>query len=59
MLPIIVIEGLSFRAAIGRSNDLFKPTWGENVAARAGFGVLGLLLMLPAILLVVLGASTG
>jgi len=59
VLPIIVVEGLPIRAAIGRSKDLFKRTWGENVAARAGFGILGFLLVLPAILLVVLGAAAG
>ena len=59
VLPIIVIEGLPIRAAISRSKELFKRTWGGNVAARAGFGVLGFLLVLPAILLVVLGAAAG
>jgi hypothetical protein len=30
VLPIIVIEGLPVRAAIGRSKDLFKRTWGRT-----------------------------
>lgn len=59
VLPIIVIEGLPVRTAIGRSKELFKRTWGENVVARVGFGGLGFLLALPAVLLVFIGAAAG
>jgi hypothetical protein len=59
VLPIIVVEGLPIRGAIGRSKDLFTRTWGENVAARVGFGGLGFVLALPAVLLVLLGAAAG
>jgi hypothetical protein len=59
VIPLIVIEGLGVGAAIKRSGGLFKQTWGENVAARVGFGLLGFLLALPAVLLVVAGVAVG
>lgn len=51
VLPVLVIEGVGVGEAIKRSGRLFKKTWGENVAAQVGFGLLGFLLVLPAILL--------
>ena len=59
VLPIFVVEGLTVGNAVKRSADLFKRTWGENVAAQFGFGILGFLLALPAVLVIVLGAITG
>jgi len=59
VIPVIVIEGLGVGAAVKRSSALFKQTWGENVAARVGFGLLGFLLALPAVLLVFLGFAAG
>jgi hypothetical protein len=51
VLPVLVIEGIGVGEAIRRSGRLFKQTWGENVAAQVGFGLLGFLLALPAMLL--------
>jgi hypothetical protein len=59
VIPVIVIEGLGVAAAVKRSSALFKQTWGENVAARVGFGLLGFLLALPAVLVVVVGFAAG
>lgn len=59
VLPIIVIEGLSVGDAIKKSSNLFKRTWGENLAAQIGFGLIGLVAMLPAIALVFLGFAGG
>jgi uncharacterized membrane protein len=36
-----------------------KQTWGENVTAHVGFGLLGFLLALPAVLVVVAGLALG
>jgi hypothetical protein len=58
-VPILVLEDVGVGRAFTRSKDLFKRTWGENVAGQAGLGLLGFLFMIPAILLVVLGASLG
>jgi hypothetical protein len=59
VIPVFVIEDLGVVAAVKRSGALFKQTWGENVTARVGFGLVGFLLALPAVLLVVAGLALG
>ncbi len=59
VIPVLVIEQIGVIDAIKKSASLFKRTWGENVAAQFGFGILGFLAALPAILLIVLGALAG
>lgn len=59
VIPVIVIEGVGVGTAAKRSGALFKQTWGENAAARVGFGLLGFLLALPAVLLVVVAVALG
>jgi hypothetical protein len=56
VLPIIIVEGIGPIAAIKRSAVLLKSTWGENLIAQMGLGLIGLLVMLPGIL--VFGAVT-
>jgi hypothetical protein len=51
VLPIIIIEGIGPIAAIKKSASLLKSTWGENLFAQAGIGLIGFLLMLPGILI--------
>jgi hypothetical protein len=62
VIPILVMEDLRVGEALKRSAALFKGTWGENVAARVGFGLLGILLVLPGIAAIAgafaLGSST-
>jgi hypothetical protein len=58
-VPILVIEDLGVGAALKRSKDLFKRTWGENVIGQGGLGLVGLVLMLPAVLLVAAGVALG
>ncbi|MDH3471378.1 MAG: DUF6159 family protein, partial [Acidimicrobiia bacterium] len=59
VLPIIVIEGLSVGDAIKKSGNMFKQTWGENLAAQVGFGLIGFVAVLPAVLVAFLGISAG
>jgi len=59
VVPVLVIEGVGVIEAVKRSGTLFKATWGENVAARIGFGILGVVLVLPAILLVIAAFAVG
>ena len=59
VLPLIVIEGVGVGDAIRRSKDLFKRTWGENVAAQVGFGILGFVAILPGVLIAVVGIGVG
>lgn len=59
VLPIIVIEGIGVGDAIKRSADMFKRTWGENLAAQVGFGLIGFLAALPGAALLYAGIANG
>jgi hypothetical protein len=59
VVPVFVVEDVGIGTAIKRSSALFKQTWGENAIARVGFGVLGFLLALPAVLFVIAGLALG
>jgi hypothetical protein len=59
VIPVLVVEDLRVGEAVKRSGALFKRTWGENVAAQVGFGLLGFIAILPAVLLIALGVAAG
>lgn len=59
VVPVLVVEDIPVREAIRRSGQLFKRTWGENVVAQVGFGLLGFVAVLPAIAVIALAATTG
>jgi len=59
VIPVLVIEDVPVREAIRRSGQLFKRTWGENVVAMVGFGLLGFLAVLPGVAVIVLAALSG
>ncbi len=59
VIPVLVIEDIGVGAAVKRSGAMFKRTWGENMAAQIGFGLIGFLLVLPGIAVVVFGFSVG
>ena len=50
-VPAIVIDNLGAIEALKRSASLLRQTWGENLAARVGFGILGFVLIIPAAVL--------
>lgn len=56
VMPVIIIEGVGPFAAVKRSVVLIKARWGENIISQVGFGLLGLLLIVPGLL--VFGALT-
>ncbi|MBU6329791.1 MAG: hypothetical protein KGR18_07575 [Acidobacteria bacterium] len=56
VMPVIIIEGVGPFAAVKRSVMLIKAKWGENIIAQVGFGLLGLLLIVPGV--IVFGALT-
>jgi Family of unknown function (DUF6159) len=58
-VPIIMLEDVGPIDALKRSGHLLKQSWGENIAAQFGFGLFGLVAMLPAILVLALAASSG
>ena len=59
VLPIIVIEGAGAAKAIRSSVNLFRRTWGENLSAHLGLGLIGFLGALPGLLLAVFGFFQG
>jgi hypothetical protein len=57
-IPIIMLEDVGPWNALKRSGTLLKQTWGENIVAQAGFGLLTLVAAIPGIALVGLGVAT-
>ena len=49
-IPVLLVEDRGPVDALKRSAGLFKQTWGENVIAQFGFGLVGMVAMLPGIL---------
>ena len=46
-VPVVVVEGTGPITSLKRSAGLFKHTWGENLIAQGGLGLLGFVAMLP------------
>jgi hypothetical protein len=46
-IPIVVVEGTGPIESLRKSAGLFKKTWGENLIAQGGFGLLGIVVVLP------------
>lgn len=59
VIPILVLEDIGVVDAVKRSGTLFKETWGENVAAQFGFGLLGFIGSLLGVVAIVLGVASG
>lgn len=53
VLPVIVIEGVGAVDGIKQSSNLVKRTWGEQVTANVGFGLLSLAAIAPAVILAI------
>ena len=58
-VPAIVIDNLGAIDGLKRSASLLRRTWGENLAARVGFGLLGFVLILPAAVVAGLFIASG
>ncbi|MCP3938967.1 MAG: hypothetical protein GY708_26775 [Actinomycetia bacterium] len=59
VIPAIIIDDMGAIDGVKRSGQLLKRTWGENLAARVGFGLVGFAAAIPLILVVVLLAASG
>lgn len=59
VVPVLVFEDLGVVDAVKRSGTLFKQTWGENMAAQFGFGLLGTIAALPGIAVAAIGLGSG
>jgi hypothetical protein len=51
IVPVIMLEDLTVGGSVARSVQLFKKTWGEQLAGGFGFGLLNFLLLLPGLAL--------
>lgn len=49
-VPVVALEGIGPFASLKRSGTLLKQTWGENVFGQFGFGLLGLVASIPALI---------
>ncbi|MDG2027975.1 MAG: DUF6159 family protein [Acidimicrobiales bacterium] len=59
VVPAIVIDEKGAIDGLKTSGGMLRQTWGENIAARVGFGLLGFLAIIPAIALIALMAAVG
>lgn len=59
VIPSIIIDNLGAVEGVKRSGQLLKTTWGENIAARVGFGLVGFVAALPLLLIVGLLVASG
>ena len=59
VVPIMIIEDVGPVEAIKTSSKMFRRTWGENLAARVGFGIIGIVAMIPAVIVIALGVAAG
>ncbi len=59
VIPAIIIDEAGAVDALKESAELLKRTWGENIAARVGFGLLGFLAMIPAIVILLIAGALG
>ena len=50
VVPIIVIERKGAFDAVGGSKDLLAKTWGKQIVSGLGYGIIGFLLTIPAII---------
>ncbi len=56
-VPVLVVEKLGPIKTLKRSGELFKQTWGENLAAQAGIGIVSFIAMIPVVLVALLIGS--
>lgn len=57
-IPVVAIEAAGPITSLKRSGQLLKSTWGENLGAQLGFGLLSFVAMLPGLLLIGLAIAT-
>ena len=57
VIPVMIFENQSPMAAIGRSTALMKQSWGENVGAQFGVGIISFLVLLGVVLVCAVGSA--
>ena len=58
-IPVVALEGKGPFASLKRSGTLLKSTWGENLGAQVGFGLLGFVASLPGLIFIGLAVLSG
>jgi len=59
VVPVLAVEGLGPKAALSRSAELLKRTWGESLTGQVALGILGLLFALPGFVIMIIGIAVG
>ena len=59
VLPVIVLDGISPQAAVRRSTELLRRTWGQQLGAVLGIGSVAFLLTVPSLVLFIALAAVG
>ena len=59
IIPVVMFDDLGPIKGLKRSGQLLRTSWGENLTAQVGFGLLTIVMAIPGIILVVLGGSSG
>jgi hypothetical protein len=58
-IPVVALEGRGPFASLKRSGTLLKGTWGENLGAQVGFGLLGFVASIPGAVFILLAIASG
>jgi hypothetical protein len=53
VVPMIVIERKGAMDSIGASKDLLAKTWGKQLVSGLGYGLIGFLLTVPAVIVII------
>jgi len=59
VVPILVVENEGPISALKRSASMLKKTWGEQIIGNFSFGLIFIVLSLPAVFLLITGVVTG
>lgn len=58
-IPVVALEGRGPFASLKRSGVLLRQTWGENLGGQLGFGILGFVAALPAVICIAIAILVG
>ena len=59
VIPIMVVDKRGPIEALKESAHLLRKTWGEQLISNFSFGLIFILLGIPAVVLIILGAMSG
>jgi hypothetical protein len=59
VVPVVVADGLGPIAAVKRSAEILKQTWGESIGGAAGLGLISFAASLPAFVAFALAGASG